>query len=75
VNARATRMALMPASVPELTSRTCSTPGARETTSSQRATSPSVGRPYDDPRATALRAASTTPGLAWPRISGPQLPT
>ncbi len=61
----------MVASVPELTSRTCST-GVRATISSASSTSPGVGVPKLVPLAAAACTAATTSGWAWPRISGPQ---
>ncbi len=72
VNPRANRIALMVASVPELTRRTCSTGATRPTISSARSTSPALGVPYDVPLAAACCSASTTAGWAWPRIIGPQ---
>ena len=47
------------------------TDGIRRATSSASWTSASVGAPKLVPRAAAAAAASTTAGLAWPRISGP----
>ncbi len=62
---RASRMALMVASVPELTSRTCSSGGPmRSTISSASSTSPGVGVPNDVPRAAASVSAPTTSGWA-----------
>ena len=61
----------MVASVPELTSRTCST-GVRATISSASSTSPGVAVPNDVPRGSAATVAATTAGCAWPRIIGPQ---
>ena len=51
---RASRTALIVASVPEETSRTCSTGATRRTISSASATSPSVGVPNEKPRAAAF---------------------
>src|SRR5580693_3416416 len=63
-------MADIVASVPELTSRTCST-GARATISSASDTSPGVAAPNDVPRSSAADTADTTAGCACPRIIGP----
>jgi hypothetical protein len=46
---RASRTALIVASVPELTSRTCSTGATRPMISSASSTSPGVGAPKDRP--------------------------
>ena len=62
----------MVASVPEETRRTRSTGAMRATISSASSTSPTDGAPKLVPRRSALPAASTTAGWAWPRISGPQ---
>ena len=72
---RASRMALIVASVPLQTRRTCSTGSTRATISSASSTSFSEGVPKEKPRATASRTASSTAGWAWPRIIGPQLQT
>ncbi len=74
VKARATRIADMVASVPELTKRSFSIDGTAEITIS--ASSPSVGvdAPKLAPLAAARCIASTTGGWAWPRIIGPQEP-
>ena len=69
---RASRMALIVASVPEFTSRTCSTGATRPMISSASSISADVGAPNDSPRPAAARTASTTAGCAWPRIIGPQ---
>ncbi len=61
----------MVASVPELTSRTCSTGATRSTISSASSTSPRVGVPNDRPAAAAAWTALTTAGCACPRIIGP----
>ncbi len=71
MNPRATRTALIAASVPDETSRTCSQPGTRAQISSASSTSPGVGIPKVVPSATALRIASTTTGWAWPRSTAP----
>jgi len=75
VAARARRTALIVASVPEVTNRTCSTAGMARAIRSANSTSPSVGAPNDEPASRAFRTASTTLGWAWPRMSGPQLMT
>ena len=72
---RASRMALIVASVPLETSRTCCTGSTRATISSASSTSFSEGVPKLNPRAVAERTASSTPSCAWPRIIGPQLHT
>jgi hypothetical protein len=72
VAARASRTALMVASVPELTMRSLPTAGTRRATSSASATSSAVGAPKEVPRAAAAVTASITRGCAWPAISGPQ---
>jgi hypothetical protein len=75
VKPRATRSALIVASVPEETKRTFSTEGMCRTMRSASSTSAAQGAPYDVPRSAAARTASTTAGWAWPRIIGPQEPT
>ncbi len=60
----------MVASVPEFTSRTCST-GVRSMIASASSISPRVGAPNDSPCVAALRTASTTAGWAWPSTIGP----
>ena len=67
----ATRTALMAASVPEDTSRTCWQPSTRAQMASASRTSPSVGAPKVDPRAAAAPMASVTAGWAWPRMDAP----
>ena len=71
VKARATRIALITASVPEDTKRTCSAAGYAADTRSASATSASQGAPKVVPRSSAVPMASTTAGCAWPAISGP----
>ena len=61
---RASRIADIVASVPELTNRTCST-GVRATISSASSTSVVVGVPYDVPRATAAETAWDQVRLAF----------
>ncbi|CFN67672.1 Uncharacterised protein [Bordetella pertussis] len=72
---RARRMAVMVASVPELTRRTCSSDGRRAISISASSTSASVGAPNDRPWTAASCTARTTSGWAWPRMAGPQEPT
>ena len=72
VAARARRIALIAASVPEEVIRIISTAGIRAHHLSASSTSPSVGAPNVVPRAAAALTAATTAGCAWPRISGPQ---
>ena len=69
--ARARRIALIDASVPEEVMRIISTEAKRSATSAASRTSPSVAAPKLVPVAAASRTASTTRGWAWPRISGP----
>ena len=69
--ARASRIALIDASVPEEVMRTISAEGTRSTTSAASSTSASVGAPKLVPAAAAALTASTTSGCAWPAISGP----
>ena len=75
MNPRARRMALIVASVPLETRRTCSTGATRATISSASSTSFSEGVPNENPRPAASCTASSTRGSAWPRIIGPQLHT
>lgn len=72
VKPRANRMALMVASVPELTRRTLSTGLTREMISWASSDSHAVGAPKLSPCWAASVTASTTAGCAWPRIIGPQ---
>ena len=69
---RASRIALIVASVPDETSRTISTPGTSATTRSASAISASVGAPKLVPRAAAARTASSTIGCACPTRMAPQ---
>jgi hypothetical protein len=71
VAARARRIALIAASVPEEVIRSIGTAGIRAATSSARSTSSSVGAPYVVPRAAARAIAARICGWAWPWISGP----
>ena len=69
---RASRTALIAASVPELTTRTCSIEGTRSQIRRAKSTSSSVFAPkLVPPRAVSATRARTRSG-AWPRISGPQ---
>jgi hypothetical protein len=75
VNPRASRMALIAASVPEETSRTISTDGTASTISAANSTSASVGAPNVVPRRAASEIAASVSSSAWPKTSGPQLIT
>jgi hypothetical protein len=68
---RASRTAVIAASVPDDTKRTFSTDGTCSAIASASSTSRSVGAPYDVPAAAACCTASTTAGWAWPRIDAP----
>ena len=72
---RATRMALIVASVPELTMRTSSIDGTSSMIFLATTVSSSVGAPKDRPSAAFSCTALITAGSAWPRIIGPQEPT
>ena len=74
VNPRASRMADMVASVPELTKRSFSMEGTARMTSSARSASAAVEAPKLAEHAAACWIASTTGGKACPRIIGPQEP-
>ena len=69
--ARATRTALIVASVPLDTKRRRSRCGSRSRISSPRRSSSSVGIPKLVPAAIASSSASITAGGAWPNTSGP----
>ena len=71
---RATRIALIPASVPLLTRRSMSMLGTRSRMASASSTSRSVGAPKEKPSRAAFCTASSTAGWPWPRIMGPQEP-
>ena len=71
VNARATRTALMAASVPELTKRTRSIDGISWRTRSPSSTSSGLGAPKLVPSLAAAATAFTWPAGACPWISGP----
>ncbi len=61
----------MTASVPEETSRTCSSPATAPVIASASSTSPGVGAPKVDPSAAARARAATTSGWAWPTSDAP----
>ena len=69
--ARASRIALIVASVPDEVIRSISTDGIRSATSAASVTSPLVGAPKVVPSVAAEATASTTAGWACPAISGP----
>jgi hypothetical protein len=71
VNARATRIALIAASVPELTNRTRSIDGTSVRTRSPSSCSSAVGAPKLVPSRAADAIVFTRPDGAWPWISGP----
>ena len=71
VKPRASRMALMVASVPEFTKRMRSTGATRSMISRASSVSAGVGAPNDRPLTAVVCTASTTAGWAWPRIIGP----
>ena len=72
MTARARRIALIVASVPEEVMRSISTAGIRWATSSASSTSPAVAAPNVVPSSAAACTAAITGGWAWPWISGPQ---
>jgi len=71
VAARASRTAVIVASVPEEVMRSISTPSNRRVTSAASSTSAAVGAPKLVPFAAALATASSTSGWACPWIRGP----
>ncbi len=75
VKPRARRIALMVASVPELTMRTSSMDGTSSMILRATTVSISVGAPNDRPCSAVCCTARITAGSAWPRIIGPQEPT
>jgi hypothetical protein len=75
VTPRASRSALIVASVPEDTKRTRSIDGTAATTRCASCVSSSVGAPKLVPWRSAARTARSTPGSACPRIIGPHDPT
>lgn len=73
---RASRAAVITASVPEQVKRTLSmAPPMRATTAWASRSSTSLGAPNEVESATACSTAATTSGWAWPAIIGPQLHT
>ena len=72
VKPRATRMALMVASVPLLFKRTCSMLGTSLLISAAISSSNPVGAPNERLFAAAACTAAITTGCAWPTIIGPQ---
>jgi hypothetical protein len=68
-------MALIVASVPELTMRTLSTDGSIAQIFSAIRVSSTQGAPKLRPRLAVAMTASITSGCAWPRIMGPHEPT
>ena len=75
VTPRASRIALIVASVPELTRRTISMEGTASWMAWTSSVSPSVGAPKLRPSCAARHTASTTAGWACPMMSGPHDPT
>ena len=75
VKPRATRSAVIVASVPEFTSRTIWIEGIRSMIIFASVTSAAVGAPKLTPRRAASQTAATTSGCACPRMSGPHEPT
>jgi hypothetical protein len=71
VAARATRRALIAASVPELTNRTRSIDGISIATRCASRVSSSVGAPKLVPRLAVRSRTRSSPFGAWPWISGP----
>jgi len=71
VAARASRIALIVASVPLFTNRTISTDGSAPTSRDANWVSASVGAPKLVPRPIALDSAATTRSFVCPAISGP----
>ncbi len=69
--ARAIRIAVIAASVPDEVIRTIRASGIRRPTSSASSTSPGVGAPKLVPPAAALAIAASTAGCAWPATSAP----
>ena len=68
-------MAVMVASVPELTIRTISIDGTISQTNSAKSISEGVGAPKLKPFSAAFNTASKIAGWLWPKIIGPQEPT
>ena len=67
-------MALIVASVPELTMRTISIDGTSRQTWAAMSVSIAVGAPNDSPFATVSWTRAMTSGWAWPSTIGPQEP-
>ena len=72
---RATRAALIVASVPELTKRTRSSDGTSRCTSAASSTSSGLGAPKLVPSLACRAIAVARPFGAWPWIIGPHEPT
>ena len=72
VAARASRTAVIVASVPVTTKRTISQPGTRATIRSASSISGGDARPKTSPRRAASTTAASTAGCPCPRIAGPQ---
>ena len=75
MNPRASRIALMHASVPQLVMRTFCTLGTSSQISFAIVTSNGLGMPKLVPWSAAALMAEMILGCAWPRIAGPQVPT
>ena len=75
VKPRASRIALIVASVPELTMRTSSMDGTNSMILRATTVSIAVGAPKDRPFAAVSCTARITSGSACPRIIGPHEPT
>ena len=75
VNPRASRIADIVASVPELHIRTFCTLGTNEQISRAMATSSGFGTPKLVPRSAVCCTAWMILGCAWPRMAGPQVQT
>ncbi len=74
VTPRASRTALIVASVPELTMRTMSTDATASVTIRASSTSRAVGAPKLVPRSSTSPIARITAGCRCPKIIGPQEP-
>ncbi len=74
VKPRARRSALIVASVPLDTIRTCSIDGTSLQISSAISISASVGAPNEKPSASTFCTADSTSGWTWPTIIGPHEP-
>ncbi len=71
---RASRSALIAASVPDDVNRSRSIDGSAARIASPSSISRGEVAPRAKPSSAAARTASTTSGWAWPRIAGPQAP-